>query len=87
MFKPPLDAKLSLLRGYRLEVRCRCKLSYVPLSMLADRSGGGLQLGEVLPRLKCRTCGERPSEVALVDDPAAGASGTGRRPQSRIILK
>ncbi|MCW2318547.1 hypothetical protein M2322_004116 [Rhodoblastus acidophilus] len=87
MIKPPLDAPLSLLHGYWLETRCRCKLSYTPLATLAERAGASTRLGEALPRLKCQTCGERPSEIALVDDPAAGASGVPfGKPQMRIPL-
>jgi hypothetical protein len=84
MFNPPLDAPLSLLNGYWLEIRCACKLVYVPLSMLSERHGRQAQLGEVANRLKCQTCGERPSELALVDDPASGVPGG--REQVRIVL-
>lgn len=87
MFKPPLDAPLSLLHDYWLQTRCRCKLSYMPLARLSERAGPSTRLGEVLPRLKCQNCGERPSELMLVDDPAAGASGVPfGRAQMRIPL-
>jgi hypothetical protein len=87
MFTPPLDAQLSLLHGYWLETRCSCKLSFMPLAKLSERAGASTRLGAVLPRLKCEKCGERPTEAALVDDPAAGASGVPfGRPQMRISL-
>lgn len=87
MLKPPLDAPLSLLHGYWLETRCRCKLSYTPMAKLSERVGASTRLGEVLSRLKCENCGERPSELALVDDPAAGASGVPfGREQMRVPL-
>jgi len=85
--KPPLDAPLSLLAGYWLEARCPCKLTYLPLLQLSKRACPNVRLGELLPRLKCEKCGERPSELALVDDPGAGAPGSGSAPQMRIPLE
>jgi hypothetical protein len=72
-----------MLAGYWLEIHCRCRLTYTPMGRLAERAGANVRLGEVVGRLRCKRCGERPKEVALVDDPATGASG---RRQVRIVL-
>jgi hypothetical protein len=34
-----------------------------------------MPLSDVVGRLKCTKCGERPSSVELVDDPTIGAAG------------
>src|SRR5579871_3261294 len=71
-----LAAPLADLSAGWLSVRCaRCGISYLPLRKLAGRYGAGTRLGELLPRLRCRTCRRRPAEIALVDDPAAGSPG------------
>ena len=54
---------------------CRCYSSY-PLRLMAQRVGGHHRLGDVLPRLRCASCGGKPASTVLMnrgDDNPYGA--------------
>lgn len=61
-----LDAKLTELEMYWLELRC-CKTTLSPLRLLIQRYGGELRLRDVLARLRCECCRSRPATVALLE--------------------
>ena len=45
---------------------CHHSTSY-PLPLMAQRLGGQHLLGDVLPRLRCSGCGNKPARMVLVD--------------------
>ena len=63
--------------GWWVEARCRCKLAYLPCRRLAMNHGGAHRLADVVARLRCSRCRERPA-VAMVDD-MRGTSEAGAR--------
>jgi hypothetical protein len=77
----PLGKRLDALEPCWLEVHCSCQIAYLPLPLMAKNHGGGLLLGDVLPRLRCSKCGGRPKFMALIErpePPRAGAPDTWR---------
>jgi hypothetical protein len=59
-----------MLASYWLDLRCDCgNVVRYPLRLLGQRVGGDRRLGEVLPLLRCRRCGGRPSRIVLLDRP------------------
>ena len=68
-----LAASLGELDGYWLELRCdpaRCtKASIVPLRMLAVQRGRQLLLEQMIARMRCSSCGERPALARITDSP------------------
>jgi hypothetical protein len=73
--EPPWDAHLQLLVGLWLEGRCKCGRRLYSLRQLAGDVGWTQTLRTVVPRLRCKTCEERPTMLKLIDDPTAGAPG------------
>lgn len=85
--EPPLAEGLATLAAWWLEARCRCgAVGYPPLRLLAAERGWRTPLGDVLPRLRCRSCGAAPATVDLVDNPAYGAVGVPGAPGARLAL-
>ena len=71
---PPLTRGLAELSGYWLDVQCATPAcngasSGLPLRLLAAEYGWGMQLGAVLPRLRCKACRCPPGIVLLTDRP------------------
>jgi hypothetical protein len=68
-----LDSPLRELGAYWLELRCdpdRCtKIAIVPLRMLAVQRGAERGLQDVLARMRCSSCGERPALARITDSP------------------
>lgn len=64
-----------------LGVRCRrCQRDRIlDRADLARLAGWQVGLQEVVNRLRCRGCGERPDDVQFVDHPAAQERSRGRR--------
>ena len=58
-----------------LEGHCTCGRRLYPLRLLAAHVGWRQTLKDVVPRLRCQLCDERPGEWWLLDDPAAGTTG------------
>jgi hypothetical protein len=50
---------------------------YLPLRMLAEggRENAEAKLADVLPRLRCRVCGDEPAIVAVVENVTTGMAG------------
>lgn len=73
------DALMTELRHFArwtLSVNCpRCRdLRLLDISMVMARVGAGTLVRDVLPRLRCQTCGTPPDWVKLAD----GVEGTGK---------
>ena len=68
-----LAAPLGELVPYWLDLRCdpqRCtKVVCAPLRLMASKHGGRCSLGELVARLRCAQCGERPVRVCITDSP------------------
>ena len=75
----PLSARLSDLALWWLELRCCKGTTYLPLRLLAEGGRGDAVLQDVLPRLRCRVCGDEPATIALVESAATGGPGGERR--------
>lgn len=58
-----------------LEGKCTCGRRLYPLGFMAAHLGWRHSLRDVVPRLRCKTCEERPCGWALIADPADGATG------------
>jgi hypothetical protein len=82
----PLSARVSELAGCWLELRCCKGTTFYPLRMLAEAGRGNVELGDVLPRLRCRVCGDEPATVALVETAASSGPG-GERQGWRVELR
>jgi hypothetical protein len=50
---------------------------YYPCKLMARKRGAGLRVAEMLPRLRCRPCHDKPSRVLVfvTDDPTGGGAG------------
>jgi hypothetical protein len=55
-----------------------------PMKMTAERYGTHRNFGEILPKLRCRQCGQAPEEIELTDDPTRNASGKVRNTEAWI---
>jgi hypothetical protein len=58
-----------------LEGKCACGRRLYPLRLLAAHVGWRRTLRDVVPRLRCQACEQRPSAWALIADAADGATG------------
>ncbi len=80
-----LASPVSWWAGWSLVVQCRCGTSMPRVEMLRARSNPALTM--VAKRLRCSTCGERPSRAYLCDHPQAEAIGVpGRHERPKIWL-
>jgi hypothetical protein len=66
----PLITKLRDLGDAWLSLKCTSRTT-----QLAERDGTHRSLGEILPKLRCRQCGQAPEKIELTDDPMRNASG------------
>jgi hypothetical protein len=82
----PLACSVRSLRRYCLEVRCGSRVVHIPLRLMAASGAAGLTMAEVLLRLRCERCGERPGSVALEEDAAAGTPGRMGASGWRVVL-
>jgi hypothetical protein len=82
----PQDATACRLRdvtGWWLEIRCGCGATTAyPLRLMAGEQPRNPTLSEVLPRLRCKRCGERPTAARLIDNPGHHWGGS---PQVRPL--
>lgn len=76
------------LRGYWLQVRCSCRrYNTISLRTLAtNHTLAEVSIADVLVKLRCEACGERPIAVALASDQTAGAYGKIGDPGWRVML-
>ena len=75
---PPTGDTLGDWVDWWIEVRCRCKLAYIPCRKLASEWRPERRVRDIVARLRCRSCGQRPIEARMVDDPR-GTSEYGAR--------
>ena len=81
----PRAARLADLGVCWLQLSGCCQRSTTyPLLLMAQRLGGQRLLGDVLPRLRCSGCGNKPSRMVLVD--RADDSPYGARASWKIDL-
>lgn len=66
---PPWDVPIASMANWWLRPQCACGAGAYPLRLMAAEQGWDRTLQEIVPRMVCRTCGERPSAVWLVDNP------------------
>jgi hypothetical protein len=68
--------RLAELASYWLDLRCDCgNVVRHPLRLLGQRVGEQRRLSDVLPRLRCRECGQRPARVMLLNRPDDSPQG------------
>ena len=87
--QPPGDRAVILacsvrsLRRYWLEVRCGCGRSGgIPLRLMAANR----TIADVLVQLRCERCHQRPTSVAVAENPAGRAHGVIGPPGWRVVL-
>lgn len=90
---PPLDRAVALacsaatFRDRWIAVTCcegRCQ---IPMKMLgAEDARSRRTLADVVIRLRCTRCGQRPKAVHLVEDPAKGEGPQGPGPGWQVLL-
>lgn len=75
MLTPPFvaNATLSDLADTALRLECCTGTTYVAVRLLIDASRPNARLRNLLPRLRCRHCGERPAAVTLIEAPPGQA--------------
>ncbi len=63
-----LEARVSELGGYFLELKCRCGYSgQYSLKPMAEQRAGNYQLKTFLDRLRCKRCDAAPQSIALLE--------------------
>ncbi len=72
------NTPLADLSGTWLELRCCQGVTYVPVKLLSGAAHPQTRLRDVLGRMRCKVCHDRPARAALVENPAASGNG-GRR--------
>jgi hypothetical protein len=84
-YPPPfvLNAQLADMKGTWLALACCKGVTYVPLKLLAGAAHPTARLRDVLRRMRCKDCHDRPASVLLVEDPAA--TGHGGPPAGWVI--
>ena len=77
MVAPPfvLNTPLADLAGTWLRLECCRGTIYVPLTVLIGAARPKARLRDVLLRLRCQECHDRPATVALIEGPAFGFLG------------
>lgn len=65
-----LAARPASLRGYWIKIGCSCGFrAALPMQMIAeDPLRAPMTIADILLRLRCKACHERPETAALVDD-------------------
>jgi len=71
----PLTMKLRDLDYGGLQIGCSGRSTVIPVSRLTETRGTHIHLAEVLPKLRCRQCGQAPDYIMLTDSQTYGASG------------
>lgn len=71
---PPLGVEIFRMSNWWLRITCPCGDRSTPLRLLAAERGWRVTLRDLVPKLRCSTCGQRPSSVHL-EDTAAGEAG------------
>lgn len=66
---PPWDTPICRLSNWWFAMTCDCGTKHHPLRLMAAERGWRLTLRRIVPTLRCKTCGQRPTGVMLVDTP------------------
>ena len=66
---PPTGDTLADWSDWWIGTRCRCKTAFLPCRMLAQDWRPERRVRDIVARLRCRDCGERPREARMLDDP------------------
>jgi hypothetical protein len=77
--------KLRDLGDAWLSLRCTSRTTQISVKSMAETHGTHRSLGEILPKLRCRQCGQAPGEIELTDDPTRNASGKTRNTEAWAI--
>lgn len=64
-----MQAHLSDLDGYWLELHCCSGTTLLPVKLVRQRRGDGERLAEILPRLSCKMCHSPPRRAWLNETP------------------
>ena len=67
--------------GLSLEIRCACGRTVVApfrATLIARPALARVQLGDIVPRIRCESCGGRPIGVAIIDAARAAACAANR---------
>jgi hypothetical protein len=72
--QPPLDVEIFRMSNWWLQITCDCGIRHTPLRLLAAERGWRVTLRQLVPKLRCKTCGQRPTSVML-EDTADGDAG------------
>lgn len=78
--KTPWEAAIWTLPWW-LQITCSCRLGSVqqPLRLMSAQIGWRVTLRQIVPRLRCKHCGNRPREVWLVDSPRGDEARPGAK--------
>jgi hypothetical protein len=86
----PLNMPLWALPGTWLHIQCSHPAHngvIYPLKLLAEDYGHHHLLREMLPRFRCKSCGQRPAKAMLCETPyPSGKSTAGSAPGWRVPL-
>jgi hypothetical protein len=61
--------------GWGLQARCQCKESRMPMQFLTRQHGPRATARELLVRMRCLRCGQRPGSAAWVREVRRGEGG------------
>lgn len=70
---------------WRLAIRCRCKLVHFAHAWRERHFAPDLKAARLCARLRCETCGERPSEAAW-ESTRVGSGGLRLDPQRVRVM-
>ena len=75
MVAPPfvLNTPLAALKGTWLRLECCRGTTFLPVNLLIGAARPKARLRDVLPRLRCQACHDRPATMALIENPAGQA--------------
>src|ERR1700731_261554 len=68
-----------------LQIGCSGRSTVIPVSRLAETRGTHIRLAELLPKLRCRQCGQAPDRISLTNNQTHGASGVPQNMNSWAI--
>ncbi len=74
----PLNMPLWALPGTYLHLECGKvghNITFLPLSLLAKQHGSHHLLQDMLPRFRCKSCGDKPGVMALCEKPYSSCDG------------
>ena len=84
---PPLDVEIARMSNWWLRLTCACGDTHTPLRLLAAERGWRITLRRLVPKLRCKRCGERPASVLLEDTPAENGYRSARQQVKTLRLK